>query len=190
MTKFIFHGGGTGSSSEGNDSFYKELVKDVSGNGTVLLVYFASRSDENSERIDLDTVKCNYFSEGKSLRIIIATPEDFLNQIAVSDAVYFRGGSTEKLLNILRTYENLKEKLTGKTVAGSSAGAYALSTYFSSHYEHSVAEGLGIAPVRVVTHFESSTMPPNDRAVEALKNIANELELIVLREGEWKVIEV
>jgi hypothetical protein len=33
-------------------------------------------------------------------------------------------------------------------------------------------------------------MPPNDRAVEALKNIANELELILLREGEWKVIEV
>jgi peptidase E len=190
MTKFIFHGGGVDPKTNSDDSFYKELVKNVPENGTVLLVYFASRSDENSEKIALDTGKCIEFSEGKSLRIIVATPEDFLDQVAVSDAIYFRGGSTEKLLTILHMYPNLKEKLLGKTLSGSSAGAYALSTYFSSHYEDSAAVGLGIAPVRVVTHFESSTMPPNNRAVEALKNIANEMELIVLREGEWKVIEV
>ncbi len=190
MTKFIFHGGGTRPTSEGNDSFYKELVKDVPDGGTVLFVYFASRTDDNRERIAQDTTRCNEFADGKSLNVLVATPEDFLDQVAVSDAIYFRGGSTEKLLTALKQYPDLKAKLNGKTLAGSSAGAYALSTYFSSHYEGIIAEGLGIAPVRVVTHFESSTMPPKAEAVEALRNMDSDLELIILREGEWKVVEV
>lgn len=108
----------------------------------------------------------------------------------MADVVYFSGGSTENLLTALRNYPNLKEKLEGKTVAGSSAGAYALSTFFSSHYEDKAVEGLGIAPVRVDTHFESETMPPKPGAIESLKNIAQGLKLIVLKEGEWKVVVV
>jgi peptidase E len=161
----------------------------VPKNGTVLLVYFASRTDDNLDRIPLDTEQCKKFSEGKSLDVIVATPEDFSNQLAGADAVWFRGGSTEKLLTALRAYPNLKEELVGKTVAGSSAGAYALSTYFSSHYEDVIAEGLGIVPVRVATHLGSSTMPPRPGAVEALKNTAKELYLIELHEGEWKVVQ-
>lgn len=40
--------------------------------------------------------------------------------------------------------------------------------------------GIGIAPIRVVTHFESPTMPLKPEEVEVLKNMATELELIVL----------
>lgn len=187
MTKFIFHGGGASQQTALNDSFYKELVKDVPQNGTVLLVYFASRSNDNSERIKYDIDKCNEFSEF-SLNFTVATLEGFTDQIAVADVIYLRGGSTEKLLNVLKQYQNLKEKFVGKTVAGSSAGAYVLSSYYSSHYEDIVQKGLGIVHVRVVTHLDSKTMPPRPDAVEVLKRTATELELILLKEGEWQIV--
>lgn len=189
MTKFIFHGGGSASTPEESNSFHEELVRDVPDGGTVLLVYFASRTEDNSERIAWDTSKCNEFAHGKKLNILVATQEDFVRQISISDAIYFRGGSTEKLLTALQQYPNLKEMLSGKTVAGSSAGAYALSTYFSSHYEGIGSKGLSIVPVRVVTHYQSPTMSPEPEAVEAIMNMDSDLELIVLREGEWKVVK-
>ena len=51
-----------------------------------------------------------------------------------------------------------------------------------------VAEGLGIVPVRVVTHYESATMPPRSGSVDILCNTRTDLDLIVLKEGEWKVV--
>lgn len=184
MTKYIFHGGGAGS-----DDFYAELVKEIPSKGTVLLVYFASRTDDNSDRIAYDTQKCKEFSLGKDIVVQVATLEGFEQQAAVSDAIYFRGGSTEKLINALKQFPSLKAALENKpkTVAGSSAGAYALSTLYSCHYEDRAAEGLGVVSVRVVTHYESKSMPPRERSVEMLRNIRNDLDLIVLREGEWKI---
>jgi len=188
MTKFIFHGGGLSNNTHSNDSFYKELVKEVPENGIVLLVYFASRSENDEDRIYHDIQRCKEFAS-VNVEVLVATQEEFIHQVATASAIYLRGGSTEKLLTALNKYPDLKEKFNGKTIAGSSAGAYALSTYFSSHYEDIAQEGLSIAPVRVVTHYESEKMPPRTGAVEALRKIAPELELIVLREGEWKVVQ-
>jgi peptidase E len=190
MTKYIFHGGGLSLESDSNHGFYKEIVKDIPVNGTVLLVYFASRSDDNSERIALDTTRLKELTGKPALHILIANETDFISQIKESDAIFIRGGSTEKLLNILYAYPDLKNSFEGKTIAGSSAGAYALSTFYSSHYEDCAAEGLGIVPVRVVTHYKSEKMPPKAAAIEALQNAAPELKLIMLKEGEWEVVIV
>ena len=190
MTKYIFHGGGTRKESGNNDSFYAELVKDIPEHGLLLLVYFASRTADNSERIAYDTQKCREFSNGKDFDVEVATIGEFINQITKADAIYFRGGSTEKLLNTLKQFSDLKSCFENKTktVAGSSAGAYVLSTLYSSHYEDIAAPGLGIVPVRVITHFRSEKMPPKEGAIEALKETRQDLGLITLEEGEWKVV--
>ena len=190
MTKYIFHGGGTKKELGNNDLFYAEFVKDVPNNGVILLVYFASRTDDNSDRITYDTQKCKEFSNGKHFEVQVAVIEDFVGQVINANAIYFRGGSTKKLLNILRQFPSLKPLFENKikTVAGSSAGAYALSTLYSSHYEDSVEFGLGIVPVRVVTHYKSETMPPKNGAVNALKETRHDLQLIILKEGEWQSV--
>jgi peptidase E len=190
MTKYIFHGGGTRKESGNNDSFYTELMKDVPTDGVVLLVYFASRTEDNSDRIAYDSEKCKKFSDGRSFRIEVATMETFIDQVTNADAIYFRGGSTEKLLNTLKQFPELKSAFENKdkTVAGSSAGAYALSTWYSSHYENIAAPGLGIVPVRVVTHFKSETMPPKDDAIKVLQMTHPELPLITLEEGAWECV--
>lgn len=190
MTKFIFHGGDTSSPSNSNQTFFKELVKDIPEDGTLLLVYFASRSDDYTDRIENDTQKCKEASEGKMIHIEVATKENFLKQVGEANAVYLRGGSTQKLLEALKVYPDIGKHFEGKTVAGSSAGAYALSTLYSSHYEDFAASGLGIVPVRVVTHFQSEKMPPKAGAIEALKNTAKNLQLLILKEGEWDIITV
>lgn len=80
MTKFIFHGGGTRSASEGNNSFYAELVKNIPENGNVLFVYFASREEDNSKRTERNTNKCMEFAEGKKLQFAVATTEKFFKR--------------------------------------------------------------------------------------------------------------
>jgi len=80
--------------------------------------------------------------------------------------------------------------LEGKTIAGSSAGAYVIGKYSAFHDDESggkIRKGLGLLPLRVVTHYESLDMPPNPEAFELLKNTEPEIELVLLRDFEWKV---
>lgn len=188
MNKYIFHGGGSAKNVTSNNTFFHELVKDAPENGIVLLVYFASREDDYSDRIAYDTEKYKA-ATNKKLTVMIAHKDDFIKQALEADVIYLRGGSTEKLITTPKEYPELEKVLVNKpkTIAGSSAGAYALSTYFSSHYEDIAASGLGIVPVRVITHYESEKMSPRAGAIEALRNTARELPLITLRETEWEV---
>ena len=186
-TKFILHGGFTRKDNEQNRSFFRELVKDVEDGGIVLMVFFASREDdpagtfvEMKERIAAE-------SGGKELRFVYAMPEEFMTQLEAASAVYLHGGSTNKLLRILRTYPELVSLLDGKTVAGSSAGAYAIAKWGSSHSEDTMREGLGLVPLRVVCHYESLELPPAAGATKLLTENFPELELVMLKDCEWKV---
>lgn len=190
MTKFIFHGGTTQLDVESNRSFYREIIKDIPEGGTVLLVYFASRATDaetNEEKMKCDVERFENQSEGKRLHFVMATREEFINQLSQADAMYIRGGSTAQLMEILRSYPDLKPYTEGKVLAGSSAGAYALSTFYDSHYEDLVLEGLALAPVRVVCHCNSVKMKPREKSVQLLKETTPELELILLNDCEWKV---
>ena len=188
MTKYILHGGFTTAENPSNDAFYKEFVLGIPDGGMILVVYFASREEkEIQEKFKKHTERIQTQTKGRSFHFVMATREGFISQIEKSDAICFYGGSTNKLLEILRTYPNLKSLFTGKTIAGSSAGAYALAHFGSSHHEEKVREGLGIVPVRLVCHYESSVLPPNEKAVSMLKNTAPELELVFLRDFEWKI---
>ena len=190
MTKFIFHGGVTQLDVESNRSFYREIIKDIPEEGTILLVYFASRStdtESNEEKMKADIERFEEQSEGKGLHFIMATRGEFIEQLSQADGVYIRGGSTAQLMEILRSYPDLKPFIKGKVLAGSSAGAYALLTFYDSHYEDLVLEGLALAPVRVVCHCDSVKMKPREKSVQLLKETAPELELILLNDCEWKV---
>lgn len=189
MTKFILHGGFTRKDTESNRLFFKEFLHDVPRNGNVLLVYFASRT-EGTVAVSAEQIqKLEILSRDKNLKFIIADTENFLNQIRQSDAIYIHGGSTSKLLNILRMYPDLKLMVEGKTIAGSSAGTYALACFSPSHSEEVVREGLGLVPLRVICHYESLELPPNIPAINLVRETAQELELVTLKDCEWKVFE-
>lgn len=188
MTKFILHGGFTRKENELNRSFFEELVKDIPNNGKLLMVFFASRDDDPSDTFQELKKKVEAAAgTGRNLTVVMATRENFLDEVKNSDAIYLHGGSTNKLLDVLRTFPSLKPLVEGKTVAGSSAGAYAIAAYGASHSEDAMREGMALAPLRVVCHYESPELPPAPGAVEVLKNTAPELELVLLRDCEWEV---
>ena len=193
MIKYVLHGGYTSTNNELNRTFYEEIARDVPDGGVILLCYFASQDNDNSGRFKEDSERLKRQSHAKEFTFLLADENKFMEQLKESDALYIRGGSTPKLLRSLEKYDNFRDTLEGKTIAGSSAGAYVVGRYSAFHDDESggkVREGLGLLPLRVVTHYESSDMPPNQEALTSLVNMAQELDLVLLRDFEWKVFKV
>ncbi len=137
MTKYILHGGFTRPDNELNRTFYEEIARDVPDGGTILLCYFASQSDDNTEKFTEDSRRLREQSRGKNFIFLLADEVGFSDQLKQADALYIRGGSTPRLLGALKKYPNLEENLNSKTIAGSSAGAYAIGRYSAFHDDES-----------------------------------------------------
>ncbi len=111
-----------------------------------------------------------------------ADPDKFEDQVKHADAIYFHGGTTSKLLEALKRFPNLASLLAGKTIAGESAGANVMGRYSYSKSADGVLEGLGLLPIKVIPHYS------NDYAVK-LDGVGEDLELVALKEYEFKVYE-
>jgi hypothetical protein len=190
MTTYILHGGYTRIDNDLNNSFFREILKNVPVGGKILIVLFAvNNPDTNRDGLfNSLSQKFTEQADGKNVSFTLANETDFEKQLYESDAVYIHGGNTPTLLAILKNYLNLKDKFENKTVAGSSAGAYALVTFGAAHTEEHIREGLAILPIRLVCHFESETLPPSETSLKELQEINPVLELVILNDCEWKVI--
>ena len=188
-TKYILHGGYTREPNESNESFFYEMVKSVPNNGRVLLVYFASDDSKVDNKYIEDCERMKLYEGDKNISFIKATHEDFLVQVEKADVIYLRGGDTQKLQNILAEYQNFSDSIKGKTMAGSSAGAYVLSKYYFTNSLNKVLEGLGCLPVRCICHFESKIHPASDDvdSVSMMEEFDSNLELVLLKDYEWRV---
>lgn len=184
MTKYILHGGNTSTPNKWNKEFYTEIGKDVPENSQVLLVYFSRREEEYNQLFAQDKQRIIDNAGGKKLTFVSANKKDFLDQVRKSQAIYMRGGETMQLINTLKQYPEFTELLEGKTIAGSSAGAYAMSKYFYSPSEGGVFEGLGILPVRINCHWDGG-----QKAIDELNKYPKDLEMILLKDSELKVIK-
>ena len=191
MIKYILHGGYTRVDNELNRSFFREILRDVPEGGKILIVLFAVvNPDTNKDELfDSLVQKIKEQADDKSISFAQATDAGFEQQLLEASAVYIHGGNTPTLLTVLKNYPNLKDKFQSKTIAGSSAGAYALATYCSAHTEEHVREGLAILPIRLVCHFESLELPPSETSLAELRNADASLELICLNDCEWRVIK-
>lgn len=187
MTKYILHGGFTREDNESNRGFYDEFMKDVPDGGTVLLVYFAARDEKDAEKTNAHIQMCKDASIGKTVDFVVASREHFIEEIKKADTIFFNGGSTSKLMREMEPFGNFKTSIEGKTIAGSSAGAYMMATYGASHSEEILREGLGLVPVRLICHYQSPKLPPSELSVDLLLRTAQEFELIYLKDFEWKV---
>jgi peptidase E len=191
MTKYILHGGFTSAENNLNRTFYAEIAKDVPDRGTVLLVYFAGSDEEVEGKFEQDKGRILAGANGRSLNIIIATRENFIEQVRNAASIYMRGGDTDMLQNALKEYPEFKDAIQGKTVAGSSAGAYVLSTYRYSSRRHRVRDGLGILPIKVICHYlsEHRDFQSVEDPIKVMKHHNEDLPLVVLKDYEWEVVE-
>lgn len=190
MTKFILHGGFTSADNEHNRTFYREMTAEVPDGGNVLLVYFAVTDGKLEEKFEQDKGRILAGAGGRSLNIQVATKENFIEEVKAADAIYMRGGSTEALLASLKEYSDFKDVITGRIISGSSAGAYVLSTYYYSSSNHKVGEGLAILPARIICHYQSEhrDFKEKEDPIKVMERYPKELELIVLKDHEWKAV--
>lgn len=188
MTTYLLHGGMVRYDNEHNDAFFKAIADAIPENGKALVVLFASKESNWPEQLENMQELVLAQAGGKAITFSIASREHLMEEIAASDAVLIRGGSTNMLLEALRKYPLSRESLDGKVVAGSSAGAYALAAYGYDKSEKAVRVGLGLVPVRALCHYLSDTPEErtDDTGIAVMNSVHQELELVVLKECEWK----
>lgn len=180
-TKFILHGGfAKGKTDEDNSKFYTEILKDAPGKAKVLLVCFAKDDDRILDATTRVMAEFNKNKWQKEITFEIANNESFLEQIKSSDVIYFNGGRTLKLLDVLKKFPDFRNLFDGKIVVGESAGANVLARYFYSPNADSVGEGLGFLPIKIIPHYA-------EQYKGKLNDVGKDLEELDLHEYEYKV---
>lgn len=190
MTKFILHGGFTREDNELNRSFLREITKDLPESSKILLVMFAVDDDKVNDKFKFFSELLDKNANGKHFEYVLATKQDFSKQVSQANAVYLQGGDTAKFRDTLDEYPGFEKDIQGKVVAGSSAGAYVLSKVYFSVTQGGIMEGIGILPVKTVCHYQSKIQENRDKGPEELEALDDGLELVVLKDFEWKTFEV
>jgi len=189
MTKYILHGGRTSIECEGNRKFFAEITKDSKEPVKILLVYFARPEAEWNEMFKQDKINFSSNANGKEVELILASEntKEFVEQIKNADAIYMRGGNNPDLLKEkMSQIKNWEELFSGKTIAGSSAGAMILSRYSHSRTDKSQSfEGLGILPIKVIVHYSQGMKNKS----EDLENYGDEkMKIYAIPETEFIVL--
>jgi peptidase E len=189
-TKYILHGGFTRKDTELNRSFFIECTKTLTPNAKILLVFFASGDEDKS---DVATEIGELFrscSPEKNFAYVVATKDNFSEQLKTSDLIYFHGGNTPTLLETVGHYPEMISLFSNKIVAGSSAGAYMLAQIGTAHTSEHIREGLGLVPVRLVCHHNSTELPPSPQSLIEITQVRTDLPLVYLEDCAWQVFEM
>jgi len=182
MTKYILHGGFDPKKApvQEDDAFFTEILNDVFGDQNLLLVYFAERDEMVELRIKQDKESFTKIKGSRNLTFKIATNETFIQDCNWANIIYFHGGRTARLMQVLGKYKNLKDVFCDKIIAGDSAGVNALGQIFFSPASKVIGEGLRILPFKTVVHYKEGEPNP-------LTDIEPNLETLLLREYETVV---
>ena len=186
MTKFILHGGNIGiGPDEDRKRYFEEIVRGPKQPVRILLIYFAKTTDQWDAKLAEDRVFFSPEFVGCDCSVEVADPdpETFSRQAARADVLFVRGGDTLRLMEAIRPVTDFHRLLDGKTYAGSSAGAYLVSTYYYSNDRKRVEEGLGILPIKCFAHWDASQRSATDE----LTAYKESLPLVTLAEGAFKV---
>lgn len=166
-TKYILHGGSAQHTNEDNDLFFKEILKSTFDKVKILIVHFAGTEERKELNWQKDTAQFIKNKGNKEIEFELAEETKFLEQIKISDVIYFGGGTTVNLMNSLTKFKNLRAELGDKIVAGESAGANSFCSYCFSKSGGGVIKCLGFVPVFMFPHFDKpteadlSSVPPN-----------------------------
>lgn len=193
-TKYILHGGYVDKAEDEGKSFCEEMIKGFDKKPVVILdCMFAREENYWQDSFGRDQI---FFSKYiKDFKLVLASPDNFIEQAKEADVIYFKGGLTQMLFSFLNKDTEWLNHLEGKTLAGSSAGAQVISKYYHVLDTEQLGEGFGLVPVKIIVHWNSDYKSLKNRDIdwdyiyEELKDYKEDLEIITLKEGEFKVFE-
>jgi len=191
-TKYILAGGYIQKVADGGKAFCEELVRGIEKNPVKILdCVFARPRDSWQETLERDKTLFSTFISNFELEL--AQPDTFTEQVKNSDVIFLRGGFTKPLMELLAKDPQWMKELDGKVLAGTSAGADAIATYYAVLKTHRVGDGLGLLPIKFIPHWKSDYADEEvsdidwDQELEKLKAYKEDLEIFTLHEGEFKV---
>jgi len=191
MTKYILVGGYPDKAPDEGKAFCEEIVKGFEEPVRILDCIFARPRETWEKEYANDQEFFKDHLPNKKLEIRLATPENFVEQMKWANAIYFRGGRTTPLMELLNKNKGWDKELDGKTLAGTSAGANMMAKYYYGLDSLRLREGLGLLLVKVIVHWRSDYNATNidwDKAYSELKNYKEDLPIITLDEGQFEVI--
>jgi peptidase E len=191
MTKYILIGGYPRKAPDGGKALAEEMVKGFDEPIKLLVCYFARPKYQWGVNMIEDKMFFSNHLKGKKIEFQTAKVETFIEQLKWADAIYIRGGRTDKLFKLLKKCDGWEKELNGKTLAGSSAGAMAIAKYDYQLDDLKIEEGFGLVPVKVLVHYRSNYNAPNidwNKALKELKDYKEDLPILKLAEGQFEVI--
>jgi len=128
------------------------------------------------------------------INFILANEKDFITQIESANIIYFSGGDSIPLYSALARIGNKwVSRIINKTVIGTSAGTDLLCRYNYDFQQSSLAEGMGIVPIKTIVHYGEKEGYYTDinweHVLAMLKGSGETLPIYPLREGEFVVVE-
>jgi peptidase E len=191
MTKFILVGGYPRGAADGGKAFCESLAKGFFKPAKILECLFSRPINDWEGSFQQDVEFFSKFLGQENVHLKMATLENFEKELEWADAVYFRGGETDLLIERLSKYPEWRNKLDGKTVAGSSAGAYMLSKYYFDIVNFGIKEGLGLVEAKSIVHWKSETYQNLnwELALEDLRAHKASLPTYHLAEGEFVEVD-
>ena len=197
MTKYVISGGALNGDLSSEQDLFEKMIKGFEKAPTMLVCYFAQPREHWERRFELYQEKCaEIFPQNIIPQLTLAMPQSFDEQIRTADIIYFTGGDDTLLYHYLREYD-LPELFKHKVVVGSSAGANVLVDSFWTCDGRECRNGLGILPVKIITHFASAYGEEDKRgkihweqARSKLEAYGKQLPMYMLREGEFVTIEL
>jgi hypothetical protein len=192
-TRYILVGGGWKSALDKASPWQRMMIDRHDGPVRVLICLFGREQPVWDERFA--HVKGLFeINLGPQALYELALPGTFMQQIEDSDVVYLDEGDNVCMEKSLVSYRSLSLAFAGKTVAGSSAGANILSQEYYTRSLSMVRAGMGILPIKVMTHYDSQ---PDSLHLIDWPAIRRELQadgigtghVYALRENEYVVLD-
>ena len=193
MTKFILVGGYVHKAKDKGASLCKEMVNGFTDTKPVKILdcMFARPKESWKQKFNEDQTFLSTFINNFELGL--ADTETFIKQVKSSDVIFLRGGDTHVLWDILNKNAGWIGALKNKCVVGTSAGAEVLSKYAYNLDTLKIDEYSGLLPLKFIPHWKSDYNSPNinwDNAKKELDEYKEKLEILTLKEGEFKVFNI
>ncbi len=192
MVKYILNSGGIRNNMEGGKRFFTEAVKGFSDTPRVLICLFAYPREHWEEKYN-EIKNLSLYPTNTIPVFNLAFPDKFEEQINNSDIIYIYGGD-DHLIKYWLSKFNLPKIWEGKVVVTNSSSSQVLSKYAWTCDWRECIDGLGILPIKFISHYKSNYGHDDsrglidwDKAYEELKNYKEDLPIYALKEGEFEV---
>lgn len=193
MTKYILVGGYPYKAKDGGKAMCREATSGLKGPINILICLFARKKNEWAK---LFKENVNFFKKnlpGQELVFNLAQENKFIQQIETSNLIYFSGGDTTDLVNVLNRIDGWEKKIAGKNVMGSSAGTDIFSKYNYDLEFFKISKGYGLVPVKTIVHFGAKDYEPPvgwEKAYKELEKYKEKMPIITLGEGQFEVFVI